>query len=80
MEDMSIRDSQNHQAYSVLEVWNNKRNMLDAALRRLDDGTYGFCEDCLAPISEPRLKALPFVRRCIECQQRIELLEHIAKK
>ncbi len=79
-DDMSLRDSQIHQTYSVFEVWNNKRNMLDAALRRLDDGIYGLCEDCAAPILEQRLKALPFVRRCIECQQHVELLEQIAKK
>jgi RNA polymerase-binding protein DksA len=38
-----------------------------AALRRLEDGTYGMCLTCDAPISEERLDALPTARMCIEC-------------
>lgn len=41
---------------------------IDAALRRIDEGTYGLCEDCGDVINVPRLKALPFVRSCIGCQ------------
>lgn len=41
---------------------------IDDALRRLDSGLYGVCEDCGEKIEKPRLKALPFVRSCIECQ------------
>ena len=37
------------------------------ALRRLDDGTYGICERCAAPIPYERLEAIPHVRRCVNC-------------
>lgn len=40
---------------------------IDQALRRLEDGTYGECAECGEPISEQRLKALPFARLCIDC-------------
>ena len=45
---------------------------IDDALRRLDEGTYGFCEDCHKPVEVERLKALPFVRKCIRCQSATE--------
>jgi RNA polymerase-binding protein DksA len=38
-----------------------------AALRRLEDGTYGKCLTCEEPISDERLDALPTAQRCIEC-------------
>ena len=39
-----------------------------AALRRLDDGSYGFCRDCEEPIAEARLLALPATPYCVACQ------------
>jgi DnaK suppressor protein len=39
-----------------------------AALRRVDDGTYGLCEDCGEPIDERRLLALPATAYCTACQ------------
>ena len=79
-EDLSTRDSASHQQLSILEVRNHMRLQVDAALQRLDEGTYGLCEDCLNPITEERLKAMPFARRCIDCQRHAELLEQIEKK
>ena len=38
-----------------------------AAIARIDDGTYGWCTVCHAPITEARLDALPAVRTCIGC-------------
>jgi DnaK suppressor protein len=41
---------------------------IDEALSRVDDGSYGICEDCGAEIAEGRLQALPFTRLCVSCQ------------
>ncbi|HJR75526.1 MAG TPA: TraR/DksA C4-type zinc finger protein [Nitrospiraceae bacterium] len=79
-EDLSTQNSNSHQQLSILEVRNQVRLQLDGALQRLDEGAYGLCEDCRRPISEERLKALPFARRCIDCQRHAELLEQIEKK
>jgi DnaK suppressor protein len=38
------------------------------ALRRVEDGTYGLCEDCGEPIDERRLRALPATPFCTACQ------------
>ncbi|MGN6243657.1 MAG: TraR/DksA family transcriptional regulator [Motilibacteraceae bacterium] len=40
---------------------------LDAALRRLDEGTYGTCQRCGRPIAPGRLVARPAATLCIEC-------------
>jgi RNA polymerase-binding protein DksA len=40
---------------------------VDAALERLERGTYGLCEVCGQPIAQARLEARPAARRCITC-------------
>ena len=45
-----------------------KLEAIDEALSRVDDGSYGLCEDCGAEIAEGRLQALPFTRLCVTCQ------------
>jgi RNA polymerase-binding transcription factor DksA len=40
-----------------------------AALRRIDEGTYGQCERCGQPITKARLEALPFARQCVKCAE-----------
>jgi len=42
---------------------------IDAALGRIDAGSYGKCERCAKPISEERLEALPYATKCIECKR-----------
>jgi len=39
---------------------------VDAALRRIDDGTYGACRVCGKPIGEERLEAVPYATLCID--------------
>jgi DnaK suppressor protein len=77
--DRSLQDSTGEQQISILEVRNRMRNQIDEALRRLEDGTYGTCEDCSREINPERLKAMPFARRCLECQRKAEVIEQIEK-
>jgi RNA polymerase-binding transcription factor DksA len=44
---------------------------LDAAMDRLDGGTYGLCEGCGQPINEERLEAMPAARYCVEDQAKV---------
>jgi DnaK suppressor protein len=41
---------------------------IDAALRRLEEDTYGRCDECGSEIAEARLLALPFAMRCRDCE------------
>ena len=45
---------------------------IEAALKRMDDSTYGACEVCGNPIAEKRLEARPAAITCIECQSALE--------
>ena len=47
-------------------------NMIDAALRRIDEGVYGICEECSKAIPSKRLVAMPHARLCIKCQEEEE--------
>jgi RNA polymerase-binding transcription factor DksA len=49
-------------AAGLLEI-----RMIEAALRRIEDGTYGICVSCGDPIGEERLDVLPHTPRCRAC-------------
>jgi len=45
---------------------------LDDAMKRIDEGTFGLCEDCKSLISKTRLRAIPQARLCVKCQEKRE--------
>ncbi len=51
---------------------NKTIQMIDEALARIGDGSYGVCEVCGQLIRKPRLLNLPFVKTCMECQTAME--------
>lgn len=53
----------------------NERNvlqMVNEALNRVEDGTFGVCVSCDNEIQQKRLEAVPWTRHCISCQERQE--------
>lgn len=50
---------------------------IDAALRRIDDGSYGWCEDTGEPIGLARLEARPIATLSLEAQERHERRERV---
>lgn len=78
--DQALADLERELGISLLEMRNRKRQMIDEALTRLADGTYGICAECGVEISEKRLAAVPFAKLCVECQSRQELLEKIERE
>ncbi|OGR42130.1 MAG: hypothetical protein A2X35_06600 [Elusimicrobia bacterium GWA2_61_42] len=55
----------------LFELSDNERKMLrdiEAALRKMEKGTYGLCEHCKNIIEKKRIKALPSARYCMGCQ------------
>jgi DnaK suppressor protein len=53
---------------------------IDAALRRIDDGEYGYCEVTGEPISLARLEARPIATMTIEAQERHERQERVSRE
>ncbi|HEY9338426.1 TraR/DksA C4-type zinc finger protein [Kribbella sp. NPDC050459] len=61
--------------YHELTLANNARDMLNQiefALTRIDDGTYGVCENCGNAIGKGRLQAFPRATLCVSCKERQE--------
>ena len=44
---------------------------VEAALRSIDDGTYGTCTNCGNPIAAERLEAIPWAPHCIDCARKL---------
>jgi len=53
---------------AVIQMKNEMLGHIDAALRRLEAGSYGNCVDCGREIPDERLRALPFAARCVACE------------
>ena len=45
---------------------------LDDALKRIEEGTFGICEECKCVMKKIRLKAVPYARLCVKCQGKKE--------
>jgi len=58
--------------YSLEENEGRLLQAINAALMRMDDGTYGICVSCGQPIATERLEALPWTTQCIDCKRKEE--------
>lgn len=56
-------------AFSLSESDRRTLLLIDQALLRLDQGTYGTCVHCQGSVQEKRLEAVPWARHCLECQE-----------
>jgi DnaK suppressor protein len=68
-------DIQEDIEFALIQMKSETLNKVDAALRRLEEGTYGNCFECGDEISEARLRALPFAVRCKDCEEARETAE-----
>jgi RNA polymerase-binding protein DksA len=58
--------------YSLEENEERLLAAIDAALARIEEGTFGICRTCAQPIAEERLEALPWTTQCIDCKRKEE--------
>jgi RNA polymerase-binding protein DksA len=58
--------------YSLEENEERLLAAIDAALGRIDEGTFGICRTCGRPIGDERLEAVPHTTQCIDCKRREE--------
>ena len=55
-----------------LDLASNERKLIyeiDEALKKIQEGQFGICEQCKSSISKTRLKAIPYTRLCLKCQE-----------
>lgn len=80
LQEADIADRAQAEAERALELRTRDRarkliSKIDAALQRLEDGTYGYCEETGDPIGVKRLDARPIATLSIDAQERHERLE-----
>ena len=77
MADMSADTYERELAMNIASSEQEVLYQIDDALKRIDEGTYGVCQQCSKPIVMSRLRAVPYTSMCIECQRS---KEHKSKK
>ena len=66
--DLASEERDREISFILTDRGRDKLQAIQEALARIDDGSYGVCDNCEAEIAEGRLEALPFTRLCVNCQ------------
>ena len=81
-QDVADRAASSYNKEFLFSQSNNDRqllNMVDGALARIREGSFGECVSCGKEINAKRLDAVPWTRHCIDCQEKAEQgLDHEA--
>jgi DnaK suppressor protein len=73
--DMAVRTHTRDTFLTLGEVERHELMLVDEALRRMEEGDYGFCTACGTRIPERRLAAIPWAQACYGCQVQQEALQ-----
>jgi DnaK suppressor protein len=73
--ESSEADIQDEIEFALIQMKAETLNRIDEALRRLEEGSFGYCYECGEEISERRLRALPFAVRCKDCEEAREVAQ-----
>jgi DnaK suppressor protein len=74
-QDIADRAASSYTKEFLFSQSNNDRQLLmmvDGALARIREGSFGECISCGKEINPKRLEAVPWTRHCIECQEKLE--------
>jgi DnaK suppressor protein len=74
-QDVADRAASSYTKEFLFHQSNNDRQLLqmvESALSRMREGTFGECISCGKEINAKRLEAVPWTRHCIECQEKLE--------
>lgn len=72
MADMATDNYDREFSLSLADNEQKLLHRINAALERIEGGTYGQCEVCEKKIAKARLKAVPFAELCVPCQEKQE--------
>lgn len=57
---------------AIKAIEREQLEQINQALQRIEDGTYGLCNECHEPIPAERLEILPYALLCVRCQSQLE--------
>ena len=72
MADIGSDNYEQEFTLSLMENEDETLGLIDAALDRIEEGTYGQCQECLSVVPKPRLNALPHTPFCVKCASKIQ--------
>jgi DnaK suppressor protein len=72
MADLGTDNFEQEFTLSLMETEGGTLQAIEAALERVEEGTFGICEDCGGQIAKSRLQAIPYAAVCIKCAQKRE--------
>ena len=67
--EISEAEIQDDIEFALLQMKAETLQKVADALHRLEEGTFGYCQECGTEIAERRLRALPFAARCTACEE-----------
>jgi DnaK suppressor protein len=79
-EEQSVDDFVTEVDMALMQMKSETLSKIDQAIARLEDGSYGLCQECDGEISAARLKALPFAHLCRACQEEAESTVRAARE
>lgn len=68
IEDVALIDLIEEVGLSIAEIKKDRLTLIEEALRKIEDGRYGICEECGGEIDESRLSVTPFAIYCVRCK------------
>jgi RNA polymerase-binding transcription factor DksA len=72
MADLGTDNYDQEFTLGLIENEQGTLELVNEALSRMENGTYGLCALCAEPISKPRLQAIPYAKHCIRCARKVE--------
>lgn len=72
MADIGSDNFEQEFTLSLMESEEGTLDLIEASLERIEDGTYGQCEECGVKIPKTRLNAVPYASMCVKCASRME--------
>lgn len=72
MADIGTENFDQEFTLSLMQTEEATLGSIESALERIEDGTYGTCEECGVKIPKARLNAIPYATTCVKCAEQLE--------
>jgi RNA polymerase-binding protein DksA len=72
MADLGTETADKEEESIIVSSYGNRLMLIDEALEKIRDKTYGKCEKCNKKIERERLKVMPYAKLCIQCKEQEE--------
>ena len=70
--DLAVRNYSKNVMLAVSENESKQLTLINDALEAIEDDEYGLCHNCESKVNPKRLKAIPWARYCLDCQELVE--------